>query len=110
MNPWSQLVLPTVAAVIPSTVSVRNRAGVSRKVKPPAAKKVPVPTGRRPKHKPGDRLGEWTLVEYHPGSTATGVKVYPRWMCECSCGTRRLVRTDNLNFGGSRSCGHVRFS
>lgn len=28
-----------------------------------------------------------------------------RWLCECSCGKEKIVRSDHLRSGGTRSCG-----
>lgn len=46
---------------------------------------------------PGKKIGEWTLLE----------KADARyWLCQCSCGRRRRVRTSNMLSGMSNSCGH----
>lgn len=60
----------------------------------------------------GDRVGEWTLLEYEQGHLVP-VRTLPRWKCRCSCGTVRWVSSTNLNAAkkgikgiGSHSCGH----
>lgn len=49
----------------------------------------------------GQKFGRWTAIEYCGNS---------QWLCECSCKdhTRRMVRTDRLTSGQSRSCGCTR--
>lgn len=67
---------------------------------------------RLPQQREGDKFGEWTLVDYKPGSekrkSGEGVRRMPAWLCVCSCGVERVVRTDNLVKGASKSCGHDR--
>ena len=53
--------------------------------------------GRPRLEKPGDKFGEWTLLR--PSSDKR------KWVCQCSCGTIKEVRTDTLKNGGSRCCG-----
>ena len=48
----------------------------------------------------GQRFGRLTALhpaEYIRGGTA--------WVCRCDCGREAVVRTDNLRYGRSRSCG-----
>lgn len=53
---------------------------------------------------PGDKFGEWTVIRevkpYHP----SGARVC---LCRCSCGNERIVRSERLVSGKSKSCGHV---
>lgn len=44
----------------------------------------------------GQHFGEWEVLEY------TGDR---RWLCRCSCGTVKEVKTPNLVNGLSKSCG-----
>lgn len=53
--------------------------------------------GRPRLEKPGDKFGEWTLLR--PSSDKR------KWVCQCSCGTIKEVRTDTLKTGMSRCCG-----
>lgn len=58
--------------------------------------------------KAGDRIGEWTLRKYVPGTRAQGEKRREaKWICVCSCGIVRAVRVGNLSRRSSVSCGHV---
>jgi hypothetical protein len=59
---------------------------------------------KEPKKAPGDKIGQWELLEYIPGTKSTA----PKWRCCCSCGTERPVQVNNLNDGTSTSCGHDR--
>ena len=47
----------------------------------------------------GEKFGHWTLIE------RTDVD---HWLCQCDCGTRKVVRTDTLTRGISESCGCAR--
>jgi hypothetical protein len=54
---------------------------------------------KSPQHrKIGDKVGEWSLIE------ATKTKGRTYWLCECSCGVRKVVEAASLNKGGSASC------
>ena len=52
--------------------------------------------GRPRKNLPGERFGLWTLIS--PADKR-------HWLCRCGCGTERVVRTDTLTNGVTRSCG-----
>lgn len=68
-------------------------------------------TGRKQRtYKPGDVVGEWTLLRYVPGKqvTATAPRRRPYWSCCCSCGVERDVMAERLIDGTSSSCGHSR--
>lgn len=65
------------------------------------------------KYEVGQRVGEWTLLEYRPSKCERRgdrwACVRPRaWKCQCSCGVLRMVQQDNLTSGKSLSCGHDR--
>lgn len=47
----------------------------------------------------GCRFGKLTAVRYLGGS---------KWECVCECGTRTIVRTENLTHGQTKSCGCLR--
>lgn len=50
----------------------------------------------------GQRFGRLTVVERAENSkTRRGA----RWLCQCDCGNRSIVRTDSLKSGGLQSCG-----
>lgn len=49
----------------------------------------------------GRRFGDWIVIA-RGENAKLGV---PRWLCECACGARRLVRGPHLRNGVSRSCG-----
>jgi hypothetical protein len=49
----------------------------------------------------GQRFGRWTVM-HQTGFASNGKAL---WGCECTCGTRRIVRGDNLRSGESKSCG-----
>lgn len=49
---------------------------------------------------PGDRFGRWVVLREGPPSPTQR-----RLVCECDCGTRRLVHVSSLTNGRSRSCG-----
>lgn len=48
-------------------------------------------------------FGELTVIERGPTKHS-----HVQWFCRCSCGTRTLVRHDNLMGMRTRSCGHLR--
>lgn len=43
----------------------------------------------------GKRFGKWTVLSY----------VRPKWECRCDCGTIRMMRSQSIRTGHSRSCG-----
>lgn len=55
--------------------------------------------GRKPTLVPGMRFGRLTIVA-HGGSR--------KWLCQCDCGTRKIVLIGNLRSGGTQSCGCMR--
>ena len=52
---------------------------------------------------PNQKIGKYTLLTL--GSKSKGHK---RWVCQCECGSIRLVDESDLKQGRSRSCGCVR--
>lgn len=50
----------------------------------------------------GKKFGFWRVikrVENHPATRSA------QWLCECECGTKRIVRGSQLKGGKSKSCG-----
>lgn len=50
----------------------------------------------------GQKFGYWTVIERaenHPTTKSA------QWICECECGTKRIIRASVLRHGGSKSCG-----
>lgn len=55
----------------------------------------------------GRKFGMWRVIrratlEEIKAKGCTGLQ--HQWLCECNCGTKRLVRGDKLVYGESRSC------
>jgi hypothetical protein len=55
----------------------------------------------------GQKFGRLTVVQQGPDYVHRA-KRYSRWLCDCSCGEVRLVRTKSLSLGESTSCGCAR--
>lgn len=53
-----------------------------------------VARGNRLKHKPGDRVGSWHLIEFAGGC----------WLCRCACGKLQWVETTNINGRKTTQC------
>jgi hypothetical protein len=49
----------------------------------------------------GERFGRWTVRE-RAADTASG---HVRWLCDCDCGNRKVVRAARLRQGETNSCG-----
>ena len=49
----------------------------------------------------GNRYGRWTVIKIE-GRTSSGGSA---WLCECDCGTKRVVSGSSLKQGLSNSCG-----
>ena len=50
----------------------------------------------------GQKFGYWTVVERaenHPAARSA------QWLCECECGTKKIIRASALKSGKSKSCG-----
>ena len=45
----------------------------------------------------GEQVGEWKVLSYEGNK---------RYLCQCSCGAKKLVLRTNLLNGSSKSCGH----
>lgn len=54
----------------------------------------------------GKVFGFWTVLSRVPGSTNGKIK----WLCQCSCGTKRTVTGNKLFWGESKSCGCTRYA
>ena len=50
------------------------------------------------------KFGELTVIKPAPQQNDR----YSRWICQCSCGTEVVVRTDYLTNGHTTSCGHLK--
>lgn len=53
----------------------------------------------------GDRFGRWEVIDVASPLNSRGSK---RWLCQCTCGTIRVVDQHSLRQGTSRSCGCLR--
>lgn len=53
----------------------------------------------------GKQCGYWTVIERGPNRILPCGEPMAMWLCECKCGTRRLVRAADLRNGTSKSCG-----
>jgi len=51
---------------------------------------------------PGDRFGRLVAIER---AEKQGEHQYSFWLCQCDCGTQKIVRAYNLAKGNTRSCG-----
>lgn len=49
----------------------------------------------------GQKWGRWTVIE-RAGTNSRGAAT---WLCECECGTRRVVEGVSIRCGHSKSCG-----
>ena len=58
----------------------------------------------KPKAAPGNIYGRWTVLDDYQ-LTPRGER---RWLCRCTCGTKRTVLERSLLYGGSLSCGCLR--
>lgn len=54
---------------------------------------------------PGFQFGQFTLIEKWGISAKTRK---PTWLCQCVCGTRKVVRLASLKRGSVTSCGCMR--
>ena len=53
----------------------------------------------------GEKFGKWTVISPAPDKICPSGQRRKQWLCECECGTRRVVQAENLTQGVSRSCG-----
>lgn len=58
----------------------------------------------KPPPQPGQRFGEWTVLERSELRASSGGMRSTYWECRCSCGAIKWVRQANLAGGLSRSC------
>lgn len=52
----------------------------------------------------GQKFGRWTVIEMAEPVYSCGKPIH-RWLCQCECGTMRIVREGSLIAGTSKSCG-----
>lgn len=52
----------------------------------------------------GQKFGKWLVLKEAGRTTGKSVK----WLCRCSCGAERIVLSDSLTSGKSKSCGRCR--
>jgi len=50
-----------------------------------------------------NKIGRWTVI-----AQAKSKGVYKHWLCQCQCGTKKIVSQSDLRRGNSRSCGCLR--
>lgn len=51
----------------------------------------------------GQKFGRWTVLSLDSTNRETGRGT--RWLCECECGTRKVIDGRKIREGSSRSCG-----
>lgn len=61
----------------------------------------PIPTHKRFKDLTGQTFGRWSVVSFSGMVGTEGA----HWNCRCECGTERPVRSLNLRYGKTHSCG-----
>lgn len=50
-------------------------------------------------------FGKWKVIKFAPDVVYPSGQIQKQWLCECECGTRRVVRATNLKSGLTKSCG-----
>jgi len=55
----------------------------------------------------GMYFGKWRVIKLAPDVVYPSGQKAKQWLCECECGTRRVVRSANLKSGLTQSCGCV---
>lgn len=53
----------------------------------------------------GKRFGKLVVTSEAPN--ANGMAGQTQWVCQCDCGNTAIVRTNQLNKGGTKSCGCI---
>lgn len=53
----------------------------------------------------GDKFARWTVLD----STIETARGERKYLCRCECGTERYVLERSLLYGGSKSCGCLKF-
>lgn len=53
----------------------------------------------------GKKIGRWLVLERASDTVYDGSSHDTRWLCECECGTKRIVLANSLTRGVSLSCG-----
>ena len=56
----------------------------------------------------GMKFGKWKVIKQAPDKICPSGQHKKQWLCECECGTQRVVQYDNLVSGLSKSCGCAR--
>lgn len=56
----------------------------------------------------GDVRGEWTVISRAASRRRPSGGMIAHWICECSCGVRKVVEEPSLVYGRSKRCGHLR--
>lgn len=62
---------------------------------------IKLPTSPRFANITGNRYGRWLVIGF---SHITDTK-RTLWLCQCDCGTKRIVEGENLKNGNTKSCG-----
>lgn len=60
---------------------------------------------KKTKNLSGMKFGKWTVIKGAPDVVYESGQIQKQWLCECECGTRRVVRGANLKSGKTKSCG-----
>jgi hypothetical protein len=55
--------------------------------------------------KPGEKIGNWVVISL----SETRLHGSLSWECECTCGSKKVIRGDMLKLGKSFSCGCMRY-
>lgn len=53
----------------------------------------------------GKMFGQLKALYRGPDYKTPRGKSYTRWVCQCRCGVKTLVQTENLTTGNSTTCG-----
>lgn len=53
----------------------------------------------------GDRYGRLVVIERAPDYVTKSGKKYPRYLCQCDCGNKKVIDSRNLYKGLTLSCG-----
>lgn len=51
----------------------------------------------------GQRFGRWTVI-----ARAKNMGKHPMWLCQCECGTEKVIAATSLSSGTTKSCGCYR--
>lgn len=53
----------------------------------------------------GQRFGRLTVIKRVEVPVKKGQRKRIKWLCKCDCGNEKIIGTDNLRWGGTKSCG-----